>query len=60
MLHEAQNLIQNFTGRQTESKFLRFASGRLISITAHLIKVNIVLAREVFRVERTVLDSRSY
>ena len=60
VLHETQKLIQNFTGRQTESKFIRFASGRLISITAHLIKVNIVLAREVFRVERTVLDARSY
>ena len=53
--------ITELHGRQTKSYFLRFASGRLISTTAYRRKTAlIVLVREVFTVERTVLDSRSY
>ena len=56
-------MLNEVHGRQTESWFLRFASGRLTNITAHLIGVaNRVNCIGVLRltVERTVLDSRSY
>ena len=52
-------MLNEVHGRQTESYFLRFASGRLINIAAHLIGVT-TLVRDVLTVERTVLDSRSY